>query len=691
MVGEHLFQMDAEHGALLNHAPPRARPVPRPRARPSSPIPRDVPPLLGRDDELGGVRGILGAGAPVEIVGEAGIGKTALLRHIPVRHAGSEAPGDALFLRAAGHSGEDILQFLFEGFYEADSSTVPTVAQLERYLKDRQGLVVLDDADLARRELERVMRLAPRCVFAIGAGDRRWLAGARSIALTGLDERSCLALAERELRRALTERERASLGRLVAALEGHPLRIVQAAHLMAGRRSARSDRAAPSGSPSDQFDEVVARSLEADEVGVLSPLAALPGVALEARRLTELSGLPEASQLLASLEERGLVRAHGGSYSLAGTAIGAIGRRVDPAAWRERALEHYGGIQEEALSPVEGPAILALLDAGAKAGNWAAVIRLARGASAPLALGARWGAWREALDHALVAARELRDQPTEAWALHQVGSRAVCLGDADRGAALLKDALQLRESLGDDGGASATRHNLETLGGGPPTPVAPSPAPPAPPRRQPTPPSAPTPPPARRPRVRPTLPNWPLKPVIATAAAVVLVVLIVLAVTGGGEDSPAPGGGTEKATNSPPRPNAGPGPRPTGAGGGRAPRARAAVIEPKALRFSAPVNRLSKPLFVLAEYKGAASITLGKVRLEGTDRGDFVATDGCNRTTLSRGKSCKVVLSFIPARRRPAVEAGTRTAVLIFSDDGTDGEQTVSLTGSVRERPSASP
>ena len=732
MAGEHSVYMHAEHGAVLDYVPPEARAVPRLRASPRSVLPRDFPPLLGRDDDVRAVQGLLGTGAPAEIVGEAGIGKTALLRHLSGRHAEAGEPGSVLFLRAQGRPGQDILQFLFEGFYECQGPVVPTAPEVERYLRDREGLVVLDDADLARRELERVMSLAPRCMFAIAAEQRRFLGGGRSITLGGLDEHSCLALAERELRRALTEHERTSLGRLALALEGHPLRIVQAAHLMIARRRARSDRAAPSGSPRDQFDELVAQSLDSHEEGVLGPLTALPGVALGARRLADITGVSDAPRLLASLEERGLVHSHSGGYSLAGAARAAIGTDADSSGWRERVLDHYCRATE-AVSAVEAPAVLALLDAGAKAGNQRAVIQLARNANATLALGALWGTWREALDHALVAARGLRDEPSEAWALHQLGSRAACLGDLHGGTALLNHALHLRESLDDDEAASLTRHNLEALGGAPPplsapaaTPPAPLPTPPAttpseplltpspptppeplpalppssaPPRESsmpewrspatepaPSPPAAPSRPPPAAPSRRPlgerARRNWPPpKPVIAAVAAIVLVFFVVLVVSGGDEDRPASSGEAGNAAKAPPQPKEAPKRRAGGGGGERAPKALPAAITPKTLQFTAPLDRLSKPLSVRATNRGAAKITLGKVLVEGEDRGSFFATGGCNRTTLSRGESCKVVLSFVPASR--GGKTRTRTALLIFSDDGRGGRQMVSLEGSV--------
>lgn len=168
---------------------------------------------------------------------------------------------------------------------------------------------------------------------------------------------------------------------------------------------------------------------------------------------------------------------------------------------------------------------------------------------------------------------------------------------------------------------------------------------------------------------------------IAAVAAIVLVCFVVLVVSGGDEDKPASSGDAGNAVKAPPPPKEAPERRAGGGSGGRELPALPAAITPKTLQFTAPSDRLSKPLSVLAKNRGAAKITLGKVFVEGEDKSDFFATGGCNRTTLSRGETCKVVLSFVPASRGDKTR--TRTALLIFSDDGKGDRQTVSLEGSV--------
>jgi hypothetical protein len=154
------------------------------------------------------------------------------------------------------------------------------------------------------------------------------------------------------------------------------------------------------------------------------------------------------------------------------------------------------------------------------------------------------------------------------------------------------------------------------------------------------------------------------------------VVVIVLAISGGGEDPAAPDKGPGE--DSKPRDGAGAG----GAAGKprKKPQALPAVVQPKTLELTAEVAGRSRPQAVVVENRGDARITIGDVRLEGKDKPDFVTTDGCSGSPLSRGDICKIVVSFTPAKR--GITA-TRAAVLVFTNDGKGGRQTVALRGTV--------
>ena len=165
----------------------------------------------------------------------------------------------------------------------------------------------------------------------------------------------------------------------------------------------------------------------------------------------------------------------------------------------------------------------------------------------------------------------------------------------------------------------------------------------------------------------------PLRPVLAAAAAIGVIVLIVSLVSGGDDDT-APGNQTVAPVE--------PAPVPEEKARGGSGRSLPAAIQPRALQFTAPLARRSKAQLVDAKNPGGARIRVGKVRLDGRDRKDFVMTDGCSGTALPGGEICRVALTFVPKRRSGAEGPGTRTATLTFTDDGKGGSQTVALTGS---------
>src|SRR6202020_1102654 len=77
------------------------------------------------------------------------------------------------------------------------------------------------------------------------------------------------------------------------------------------------------------------------------------------------------------------------------------------------------------------------------------------------AIGRRFGAWRELLELVRSAASDSRDRGAEAWASHQLGTRAAALGEVVSGPELLHQALALRRELSDQAGAAVTERNLQ--------------------------------------------------------------------------------------------------------------------------------------------------------------------------------------------------------------------------------------
>jgi hypothetical protein len=125
--------------------------------------------------------------------------------------------------------------------------------------------------------------------------------------------------------------------------------------------------------------------------------------------------------------------------------------------------------------------VLGAIDHAVQTRQWTAATTLSRAIDRYVTLHGLWDVWGQIADRALQSARAVNDRSNEAWALHQLGTRAI---GSDRAQAieLLKQALSLRQAIGETTAAAYTRHNLDVLI-----------PPPAPPREKPQPPARPGP------------------------------------------------------------------------------------------------------------------------------------------------------------------------------------------------------
>jgi hypothetical protein len=576
-IGDHTLQIGDVHGGVVNVLAPGEKIQPEPRPTPVDLRPRPFPDLLDRDTEIKKATAALQSAQPVEFHAAAGLGKTALLRHLAHHPTAASLPDGVVYLSARHQPAADLLQSLYDAFYETSIPYKPTDAQLKHDLQNTRALILLDDVELPREDVEKVMDAAPACAFLLASPERRMWGEGQSVALDGLPPDDALALIEHELGRSLTPQERPVAQRLRVHAKGSPLALIQIAaevrekgllltdlkaqkdqskgmrttdllefpkqqmllvryvtregevtleaaaeHL--GETPAEAQQMLDALIEKEYLERVekngdwiyqihlahksarglppgIWNALEPEEKGktstflnalnalpaaeqqVIAALAALDGVPARVEHLTALTGVTDIAATLQALQRRGLAQAHSSRYSLPGGLDATIQQVWDLTLWMERALAYFttwAETQQQTPDKLleEADVILRILEWASGAERWTDVLQLGRAIEGALALGGRWAAWAQVLRWILQAGRTLGDQTIEAWALHQTGTRSLCLGDHAAAHTSLTQALQLREALGDQAGAAVTKHNLDLISTAPPQEPPEEPPPP---------------------------------------------------------------------------------------------------------------------------------------------------------------------------------------------------------------------
>jgi hypothetical protein len=183
----------------------------------------------------------------------------------------------------------------------------------------------------------------------------------------------------------------------------------------------------------------------------------------------------DSSKTLHGLLTLRMIDGKNGIYSLAGNLSAFLAGEMDLSEWEDRLLDYFTQWLEQkpAQARIEESmdALLYLLKKASKKEQWSRVISFGQALEPGLILGRRWGAWAELLYQIMTAAKVLGDKNVEAWVFHQLGSRAMCLGQDDEARRLLTLALHLRKEINDQEGLQITQHNLNVLR---PIPVPPN-------------------------------------------------------------------------------------------------------------------------------------------------------------------------------------------------------------------------
>jgi pSer/pThr/pTyr-binding forkhead associated (FHA) protein len=482
-IGSYSMRPDPVHGGALQPANGGLTAQIQDRQPPIYVRPCHFGALVNRKSEVQ-TASATGPSSPLQFHGPHGAGKSTLLCYLAHHPFAVTFPDGIVHLLARGRGVIDLLQNILDSFYDQPAGFIATEAEIRSRLRAKSALILLDDVELDPEETSELLAAAPKCTFILASSKKCLSQDGRIIELDDFESEDAVVLFGKVLGRALKAEELALVKMICSVLRNNPARIIQAASHVRGMQLSIGGVAGVLNvvAPLDGLHNMIIKSLSEPERSVLSVLAALDGGSLHNRHMPALAGTKNTKQVLGGLIGRGLVKEVDNRYSLAGTFAAHLGQEWDLSDRSLRILDHFSDwVERHQEEPeyvlFEIEAILAILAWAARAGRWQQVLRLSRGVESVAMLGRQWSAWQKVLELSLQASQMLGERAAEAWALHQLGTRAMCLGDSPRAHTFLQQALQLREALGDQAGAAITRQNQNLLSAA--LPMHPEPSAPA--------------------------------------------------------------------------------------------------------------------------------------------------------------------------------------------------------------------
>jgi hypothetical protein len=463
-------------GSVVNIASSDLYLPPMPRSTPVRLAPRAFPLLIGRREAVKQVLDVLPYEQSVEFYGAAGIGKTAVLRYLSHHPTIVPAFADGMIYYRLSHrqTVADVFQILFDAFYECKTPFQATHLQIRQALTGKKALVILDGLNWPREAIDQLVNELPDLTFWFAGLDRHLWGEGKSIGLRGLAVNEVIAVIAQALGYELNLTDRVAAETIGTALDGHPLRILQAIALAQTEQQSLATIAqqVKAATASSSWAEYLTARLPQPQRVIIALLMALgANVALGAEVVVGITNLPDGKAVLEMLLRRNLVEIEGDRVRLSSNLLEGLPQHTDLTSWMERSISFLTQwVQQHQGSPTvilqESDVILRSLEVATAAGRWSDVLILGHSIAGGLALGGQWGTWETVLQSMLEAARATGDQTMEAFVLHELGTRLIGLNQVPEAQTYLSQALEIRQGLGDPAAIAATKQNLHFLSGG---------------------------------------------------------------------------------------------------------------------------------------------------------------------------------------------------------------------------------
>jgi DUF3048 family protein/tetratricopeptide repeat protein len=475
-------EVHADHGAVVSISDA----LPRVKQRDALPQPpRSIRGFVNRTNELKRLDQSLAKGEAVVIQGIDGVGKSALLRQTANSNTARAMPHGVVFMEGLDESGlalgfEDVIQRLFDKLFESEPHLKVNFDTAQTYLSNTKPLVILDGLQIPAPSLSRITDLFPRGAVLMESNHPIDNDTVAVIELGSLPRHEAIELLAAEVGLSPDDSTRPKLDSLCELLADVPLAIIKAA------RTIRENHIPPERayavlesikSPSDDKTRVgieraytfAYSTLTVEERQFLAAAALAPGISSDPQWLRQVAGERVSTERAQErLQAMGLLTANSPRLRIDPGFRDLARQGTDEILIKEQLISYLKKMLETRsldwkFCAAELGNILGMIDWAAKHEHWADAISLGRAIDPYLTLHGFWEAWRMMIDNVLQSARELGDHANEAWALHQLGTHAIGIGQADQATKFFRQALDLRRALGDTMGAAYTQHNLDLL------------------------------------------------------------------------------------------------------------------------------------------------------------------------------------------------------------------------------------
>ncbi|MEV0905561.1 ATP-binding protein [Streptomyces hokutonensis] len=436
------LSITAEDGSTVTV---QQEPLPAPvMRRPISQLPRSAAePLIGRARDVTVLQEAVETRQLVQIWGAAGVGKSALLRHLACELP--RGPEGVAHVEAGGRTADDLAQAIFDISFDAPNYK-PSPEVLKEHLKTLRLRIYLDDAALDEKDLRRLFDMASQSTFVFTSQARSGVDGVHAIRLDGLTAPAAAELVTALLARELRPDEATTVAALCDAVDGNPLRLRRIA------LSAATGKGLPGIDDLPELLPALLNKLGPQERDLLHLLGSLSGAELAARHLHDLLGGPDTDSIAEGLVRHGLLLSSETGYSCPPDVAEAVlnSRRTEfPADQLCRAFTVW--VEAGDTTPDDVAAHFQALDVAVlraeRSGHAQLGVELARLASPKLALSRQFDAWGSLLGVGWAAARSAGDEESEEFFLREARTRRKAIGRVAQTTALVLEAEVLWHEL----------------------------------------------------------------------------------------------------------------------------------------------------------------------------------------------------------------------------------------------------